>query len=314
MKLLPGMASITKINIGKPFLKWAGGKTQLLPKIDMCLPKDINLQREITYIEPFIGGGAVLFHMLQKYPNIKKAVINDINPRLIKTYITIKERPTQLIEKLLFLQEAYRRLTNEENRKEFYLSVRDRFNTPNLCDTEQSANMIFLNRTCFNGLYRENSKGLFNVPFGRYANPTICDSELIMADSKLLQNVTILNGDFSGTEKYREGYTIFYFDPPYRPMSATSSFNSYVKELFNDEEQNRLKNFFTLLSNEGCYVLLSNSDSKATNPKDVDISTLYQDFIIERVYAKRAINANPAKRGKITELLIRNYKEIKGAE
>lgn len=303
-----------KTRIGKPFLKWAGGKTQLLPTIDMFLPQDLNLQREITYIEPFVGGGAVLFYMLQNYPNIKKAVINDINLRLVKTYITIKEQPIKLIEKLTSLQEAYKRLPREDNKKDFYLEIRDKFNTANLSDTDQSAYMIFLNHTCFNGLYRENSKGGFNVPFGKYINPTICDSELIMADSRLLQKVIITNGDFSGTEKYREGCTLFYFDPPYRPLSATSSFNSYVKELFNDDEQIRLKNFFASLSNEGCYTLLSNSDCKTCDPNDDFLDILYQDFIIERVYAKRAINANPAKRGKLTELLIRNYEEIKGPD
>lgn len=309
-----GMAIKTKTGLGKPFLKWAGGKSQLLPAIDMFLPHNINLQREITYIEPFVGGGAVLFYMLQKYPNIKKAVINDINLRLVKTYVTIKDQPLQLIERLSSLQEAYKRLPNEDNRKDFYLEIRDKFNGANLSDTEQSAYMIFLNRTCFNGLYRENSKGGFNVPFGKYANPTICDSDLIMADSKLLQKVIITNGDFSGTERFREGYTLFYFDPPYRPLNTTSSFNSYVKELFNDDEQIRLKNFFTSLSNDGCYALLSNSDCKACDPEDDFFDMLYQDFIIERVYAKRAINANPSKRGKLTELLIRNYEKIKGAD
>lgn len=307
------MSVITKIGVGKPFLKWAGGKTQLLPTLDMFLPNDINFQREITYIEPFVGGGAMLFFMLQNYPNIKKAIINDINLRLVKTYRTIKKQPLQLIEKLTSLQEAYRRLTLENNKKDFYLEIRDKFNTNNLTDTVQSAYMIFLNRTCFNGLYRENLKGAFNVPFGKYSNPTICDSELIMADSKLLQKVIILNSDFSGTKKYREGYTLFYFDPPYRPLNATSSFNSYVKELFNDDEQIRLKNFITSLSHEGCYTLLSNSDCKSCDPNDDFLDILYQDFIIERVYAKRNINANPAKRGKLTELLIRNYEGIKGS-
>lgn len=299
---------------GKPFLKWAGGKTQLLPTLDYYLPKDFHRQKEITYIEPFVGGGAMLFYMIQRYPNIKKVVINDINLHLVKTYLTIKEQPFSLIERLTNIQEKYRKISNEDNRKDYYLNIRDRFNNGNLNDIEEAANMIFLNRTCFNGLYRENSKGFFNVPFGKYANPTICDKDLIIADSKLLQNAIILHGDFSETSKYREGYTFFYFDPPYRPLDATSSFNSYVKETFNDSEQIRLKDFFQSLSVEGCYTLLSNSDGKGRNEEDEFLDNLYKDFYIDRVNAKRAINANASKRGVLTELLIRNYKETKGFE
>lgn len=297
---------------GKPFLKWAGGKTQLLPTLDYYLPKDFHRQEEITYIEPFVGGGAMLFHMIQRYSNIKKVVINDINLHLVKTYLTIKKQPVSLIKCLTNIQEKYRKIPNEDNRKDFYLNIRDQFNNGNLDDIEEAANMIFLNRTCFNGLYRENSKGFFNVPFGRYASPTICDHDLIIADSKLLQNAIILHGDFSETSKYREGYTFYYFDPPYRPLDATSSFNSYVKETFNDNEQIRLKDFFQLLSSEGCYTLLSNSDGKGRNEEDIFLDNLYKDFYIDRVKAKRAINANASKRGVLTELLIRNYKETKG--
>lgn len=308
------MSIRTKPAIGKPFLKWAGGKTQLLRTIDLYLPKNLNYQKDITYIEPFVGGGAVLFYMLQNYPNIKKAVINDINIRLVKTYKTIKENPAQLIENLSFLEAAYKRLSKEAEKKDFYLSIREKFNTCDLSDVELAAYMIFLNRTCFNGLYRENSKGYFNVPFGKYSNPTICDAELILSDSLLLQNVVIHHGDFADTEKYIEGYTLFYLDPPYRPLSSTSSFNSYVKDVFNDAEQIRLKNFFSSLSNLGCHALLSNSDCKACDGEDNFMDVLYQDFIIDRVCAKRSINANPSKRGKLTELLIRNYRETKGLD
>ena len=173
--------------------------------------------------------------------------------------------------------------------------------------------MIFLNRTCFNGLYRENSKGGFNVPFGRYSNPTICDESLILSDSELLQKVEILNGDFAQTGEYVNGYTFFYFDPPYRPLDATSSFNSYVKESFDDKEQIRLKEFYSSLSADGCREMLSNSDCKGRNAEDNFFDELYQDFFIERVYAKRNINANAAKRGTLTELLIRNYENFQGS-
>ena len=296
----------------KPFLKWAGGKTQLLPTIDSFLPTTFRGEDDVTYIEPFVGGGAMLFYMLQKYPNIKRAIINDINPHLVKTYSIIRDEPYSLIDALTDLQNQFKALGDYDKQKELYLDVRNHFNNKTLTGVEEAAYMIFLNRTCFNGLYRENSKGGFNVPFGRYANPTICDEDLILADSELLQKVEILNGDFSHTAEYVHGYTFFYFDPPYRPLDATSSFNSYVKESFDDNEQIRLKNFYSDLSVEGCYAMLSNSDCKGRNVEDDFFDRLYEDFFIERVYAKRCINANAAKRGTLTELLIRNYENYQG--
>ena len=297
----------------KPFLKWAGGKTQLLPTIDSFLPESFGREKNITYIEPFIGGGAMLFFMLQKYPNIKKAIINDINPHLIKTYTVIRDNPYSLIDTLNELQEKFRTSGDFEAQKEFFLDIRSRFNQKVYTDIDEAAYMIFLNRTCFNGLYRENSKGGFNVPFGKYSNPTICDETLLIADSELLQRVEILNGDFSNTSAYVDGYTFFYFDPPYRPLDATSSFNSYVKETFDDNEQIRLKEFYSTLSEEGCFEILSNSDCKGRNEDDIFFDELYQDFYIERVYAKRSINANASKRGILTELLIRNYENFQGS-
>lgn len=296
----------------KPFLKWAGGKTQLLSTIDSFLPSTFRCEDDATYIEPFVGGGAMLFHMLQKYPNIKRAVINDINPRLIKTYSVIRDEPYSLIGVLTDLQNQFKALENYDKQKELYLDIRARFNQQTISGIEEAAYMIFLNRTCFNGLYRENSKGGFNVPFGRYSNPTICDEELILADSALLQKVELLNGDYSHTAEYIQGYTFFYFDPPYRPLDATSSFNSYVKESFGDNEQIRLKNFYSDLSAGGCYAMLSNSDCKGRNAEDDFFDKLYEEFFIERVYAKRSINANAAKRGTLTELLIRNYANYQG--
>lgn len=297
----------------KPFLKWAGGKTQLLPAIDSFLPETFTRENEITYIEPFVGGGAMLFFILQKYHNIKKAVINDINPHLINTYKVIRNNPFILIEYLSGLQSEYRALNSYDSQKEFYLNIRNRFNNEKLTDIEDAAYMIFMNRTCFNGLYRENSTGGFNVPFGRYPNPTICDEPLILADSELLQRVEIINGDFSQTRDYIDGYTFFYFDPPYRPLDATSNFNSYVKEAFDDDEQRRLYGYFSELSKAGCHGLLSNSDGKGRNEDNNFFDELYKDFTIERVYAKRCINANPSKRGALTELLIRNYTNCQGS-
>lgn len=306
-----GVQTIIKTK-AKPFLKWAGGKTQLLPTIDTFLPEAFQKENEITYIEPFVGGGAMIFFMLQKYPNIKRAVINDINPHLIKTYTVIRDNPILLIDYLGELQTAFRAIGEYEAQKEFYLDIRSRFNQHSLSNIEEAAYMIFLNRTCFNGLYRENSKGKFNVPFGRYSNPTICDDTLILADSALLQKVEILNGDFSETESFINGYTFFYFDPPYRPLNSTSSFNSYVKEDFGDNEQIRLKDFYTYLSLHGCHVMLSNSDGKSHNENDMFFDNLYSDFIIERVYTKRRINADASKRGLLSELLIRNYTDCQG--
>lgn len=254
----------------------------------------------------------MLFFMLQKYPNIKRAIVNDINDHLIKTYTVIRDKPFLLIETLNELQSTFKAFADYDRQKAFYLDVRNRFNQALLTDVEEAAYMIFLNRTCFNGLYRENSQGRFNVPFGRYANPTICDDELILADSELLQKVELLNGDFSRTAEHVRGYTFFYFDPPYRPLDATSSFNSYVKESFDDNEQIRLKDFYSALSAGGCLAMLSNSDCKGRNAEDDFFDRLYEDFFIERVYAKRCINANTTKRGTLTELLIRNYANYQG--
>ena len=195
----------------------------------------------------------------------------------------------------------------DDDRKTFYLGIRKRFNDEELSDLEIAAFLIFLNRTCFNGLYRVNSKGHFNVPFGKYPNPTICDIETLMADSELLQKVEIMQGDFEQVERYANAGDFVYIDPPYRPLDATSCFNSYDKGGFDDEEQSRLKRFVDRLTANDCAVMLSNSDGKGRNPDDTFFDDLYNGYVIERVYAKRAVNANPEKRGKLTELLVRNY-------
>lgn len=294
----------------KPFLKWAGGKGQLLSQLDEHLPADLH-KRAFTYIEPFVGGGAMLFHMLRKFPNITHAVINDINSHLVTAYRVIKEQPDELIRRISGLEHEYFMLPDEEAKKEYFLNVRTIFNDSPLDDVDRTKYLIFLNRTCFNGLYRVNAKGKFNVPFGRYLHPTICNSETIKADSEVLNraNVTILNGDFERTiDEMGDGLNFVYFDPPYRPLNATSSFNSYAKEDFNDDEQIRLRDFCVRI-NERTNVrwMLSNADCSAKNPEDTFFEDIYADFHIHRVYASRAINANPSKRGKLTELLIKNY-------
>ncbi len=291
----------------KPFLKWAGGKTQLLPTIEQRLPPILKNEKEITYIEPFVGGGALLFFMLRNYRNIKKAVINDINIHLINAYKAIRDTPSELIAALSNIQETYAKLPNLNSKKEYFLDIRKKFNNENLGRVDDAALLIFLNRTCFNGLYRENSKGEFNVPFGQYYNPLICDENTILANNELLQNVLILNGDFSQTMEYAGENTFVYLDPPYRPLDATSCFNSYSKEPFDDNEQIRLKVFIDSLDKKGCRIMLSNSDGHSRNENDVFFDHLYSKYLIERVSASRAINANPTKRGKLSELLIRNY-------
>ena len=209
------------------------------------------------------------------------------------------------------MENHYYSTIDDEVQKTFYLHVRETFNEVEMDDVDRTKYLIFLNRTCFNGLYRVNSKGKFNVPFGRYLHPTICNAETIKADSELLNRVelVILNGDFERTiEHLSDGFNLFYFDPPYRPLNATSSFNSYSKEDFNDEEQIRLRDFCARLSEyPNVKWMLSNADCSAKNPDDTFFEEIYRGFNINRVYASRAINANPSKRGKLTELLIKNY-------
>lgn len=299
------MTKTTIAQQAKPFIKWVGGKTQLLHEIEKQLPKDFA-QRKMTYIEPFVGGGAVLFWILQKYPNITKAVINDINSDLTDTYQIVKNKPNELINELQKIQDEYLPL-EDSTRKAYYLQKRDLFNSKTQDKVQKSALFIFLNRTCFNGLYRVNSKGLFNVPFGKYANPKICDSETILADSELLHKVEIKCGDFSETLQYADENSFFYFDPPYKPLSETSSFNSYVKEIFDDAEQIRLGDFCKKLNSKKSSFILSNSDVKGKNPQDNFFDDLYNVFNIQRVFATRMVNANPEKRGKLTELMITNF-------
>lgn len=256
----------------KPFIKWVGGKGQLLQQLERELPPQLY-QEEFTYIEPFVGGGAMLFFMLQNFLSIKRVVINDINKNLTVAYQSIKDEPEGLVYRLKHIEQQYLPIKDYEEQRTFYLEMRRRFNEEALNSLDKTATLIFLNRTCFNGLYRENAKGFFNVPFGRYANPTICNEEVIYADSELLNrfDVQILNGDFKETAKAidKTGLNFFYFDPPYRPLSATSSFNSYVKEDFNDDSQRDLADFCRMLDHKDnvCW-MLSNSDCSAKNPAD----------------------------------------------
>lgn len=291
----------------KPFIKWAGGKGQLIEQLESLLPSNFDQWDDVTYIEPFVGGGAMLFYMLQTHPNIRTAIINDINEDLTKCYCVIKDKPTELIESLTELQKEYYSINTETQRKEFYLSKRKEFNTKQLDSVKNTTLFIFLNKTCFNGLYRVNRSGLFNVPFGKYNKPTICDPDTIHADSEILQNVEILTGDFPLTAEYATGNTLFYLDPPYRPLSETSSFNDYAKEAFNDYDQVRLKNFCDHIDAAGFSFMLSNSDCFNTPKKDPFFEELYSQYVIDRVWATRSVNANPLKRGSLQEILVHNF-------
>ena len=298
-----------KMTKAKPFIKWVGGKGQLIEQLEALLPADFTERENVTYIEPFVGGGAMLFYMLQTYPNIKSAVINDINPDLTLCYQVVRDNPTELINSLKDIQTQYHTFKTEEERRTFFLEQRDRFNTKSLNAIENCTLFFFLNRTCFNGLYRVNKAGKFNVPFGKYVTPTICDAATIYADSKLLQRVEIMTGDFEQTFDKIKGNTFFYFDPPYRPLSNTSSFNDYTKEDFNDDAQIRLKLFCDRLNEIGVNFMLSNSDCLGKNGTDRFFDDLFINYKIERVWASRNINSVASKRGKLTEIVISNYHE-----
>ena len=291
----------------KPFIKWVGGKGQLIEQLEALLPADFTERENVTYIEPFVGGGAMLFYMLQTYPNIKSAVINDINPDLTLCYQVVRDNPYELIKSLKAIQSEYYAHQTEDKRKEFFLQIRDLFNTKSLNSIDNTTLFFFLNRTCFNGLYRVNKAGKFNVPFGKYSTPTICDSSTIFADSKLLQKVEIMTGDFEQTFNKINGNTFFYFDPPYRPLSNTSSFNDNTKEDFNDDAQIRLNLFCDRLNDQGVDFMLSNSDCLGKNGTDRFFDDLFIDYSIERVWASRNVNAIASKRGKLTEIVVNNY-------
>ena len=291
----------------KPFVKWAGGKGQLLEQLDALLPDDFAQREGLVYAEPFVGGGAMLFHVFAKYPNINRAVINDANSELITTYKMIKARPQELIERLFKLQREFLECGTERTRQELYFKLRNKFNSRKCDDLATSSLFIFLNKTCFNGLYRVNSRGEFNVPFGKAMNPHVCDADNICALSKVLRKVTILNGDFTDVMKSVKGKAFFYFDPPYRPLTQSAAFTAYAKGGFNDDGQRRLAHFCRKLDGAGHQWLLSNSDPHNVNLDDDFFEELYQGFDINRVTAYRAINAKGDGRGKIVELAIRNY-------
>ena len=296
--------------LAKPFVKWAGGKGNLLTILESQLPADFDSQTKVTYIEPFVGGGAMLFHMLTRHQNIRRVVINDINKDLIRCYQLVKENPQTLIELLKPFEQRYNEL-NENERRLYFYEVRKEYNNVELSADQRAAHLIFLNHTCFNGLYRENASGGFNVPFGRYKKPKICNKDVIMADHKVLSKVDIICGDYKNILSHLgKGYNFIYLDPPYRPLLGSDNFKQYSKSGFGDPEQVELKVFCDRLSGRGCHLMLSNSDS--TNEDGTSyFETLYEGYTFGKVLAPRFINAYAEKREKQTEVLITNYDNAK---
>lgn len=300
-------------NEAKPVLKWAGGKSKLIPEIESRFPKDI--EKEITtYIEPFIGGGAVFFHIMNEY-KFKKVIINDINKELVLMYKVLKEKPYELIEILERKQNEYNNLNSIEEKSELFYSIREEFNKGkgsisydiiDIKEVEHASYMIFLNKSCFNGLYRENKKGLFNVPFGKKEKINTFEKTNILSASNALQDVIILNGDFEGVERYINDKSFIYMDPPYRPLKK-DSFTDYSREEFNDNSQKRLAELCERINKVGAKFIQSNSDPKNTNEDDEFFDELYKQFKIDRIKAARNINSKGTGRGKVSELLIKNY-------
>ena len=296
------------INV-KPFVKWAGGKNQLLNDIRQTYPK--NLGKEIKkYAEPFVGGGAVLFDILSKY-DLKEVYISDVNAELINAYRIIKDKVAELIIMLEQLQSEYIPKDTDE-RKIYYYKKRDKFNNLKI-DGDQSTNIekaalfIFLNKTCFNGLYRVNKKGLFNVPMGAYKNPCICDKGNLSNISKALEKVNIVCADYKKSRNFIDSNTLVYFDPPYRPLNETSSFTSYTENEFDDKAQIELAEYVQKLDSIGAKVIISNSDPKNSKKDDHFFDELYKAYKINRVEATRMINCNGASRGNVSELLISSF-------
>lgn len=298
----------------RPFLKWAGGKSRLIKEIDKNLPDEINQGKITRYIEPFVGGGAVFLYIAQ-LGKIEEFFICDINPELILAYKTIQNNVEDLVKLLSKIESKYLSL-DAEKRKQYFYQIRSQFNLhrqpinfhtfhPNWI--ERTAYLIFLNRTCFNGLFRVNSQGEFNVPVGRYKKPKICHADNLRAVAQILQNTQIHYGDFTDSEAFVDNRSLVYFDPPYRPLSKTANFTSYAQEIFDDSSQLRLRDFFRVLDHKGAKLILSNSDPKNENLEDNFFDVAYAEYHIKRVTAQRTINSKATKRGQINELLIRNY-------
>ena len=293
----------------RPFVKWAGGKTQLLSQINQYLPIELTDGKIKTYIEPFVGGGAVLIEVLQKY-EVENAIAFDINADLINCYLVIKNNVEELIKELAIKEAKYKNL-EDDKRKEYYYEIRTEYNSYELEDEviniKRASEFIFLNKTCFNGLYRVNKNNKFNVPFNNAKNPLICDAENLRNLSKLIQNVNFICGDYQKINNFVDNKTFIYFDPPYRPLTGTSDFTSYTKDSFNDDDQRNLGRFYKEQSLKGAKVMLSNSNPKNVSLEDKFFEEIYDGFNLNEVMAHRNINSKGDGRKLISELLITNY-------
>ena len=298
----------------KPFLKWAGGKTQLLSQLTPLLPIELKLGVTKRYVEPFLGGGAMFLHVASLY-EIQEYILSDINPEVMLCYQVVQKDVQHLISCLDEMQSEYDELHLSQQEQYFY-RVREEFNSSlhsidfqTITDknVRRVAQTIFLNHTCFNGLFRVNLKGGFNVPFGKYKNPTFYDRSNLLEIAEILKDARLLCGDFSICNEFADDKTFYYFDPPYRPISATASFTSYSTSSFNDNTQKRLAENFRFLDQQKTRLMLSNSNPKNKNPNDDFFENLYKGYTITNVMAARAINSQGSKRGQISELLITNY-------
>lgn len=289
-----------------PFIKWAGGKYQLAEKIIREAQKHIDFHSKKTYIEPFLGGGGVFFYINQLF-HFDRKIISDINPELINTYLHIKNDFPALIKHLEKIENHFNRLTSDEDKKNFYLAMRENYNdklSQKILDAEQAAFFIGLNKLGFNGLYRVNSKGLFNVPFGKKKTANLFNGKNLFAVHQILQDTEIYCQDYSGILKYIDQNTVVYFDSPYRPITETAAFTAYTQGCFNDNDQQKLAAVAAEITKKGGSFFLSNSDPTQINQNDLFFDNLYQNFMIKRIEARRAIAAIGDKRGMVTEILV----------
>jgi DNA adenine methylase len=278
-KTVKAQSALLSAYTNRPFIKWAGGKTQLLTELLARVPDSYNV-----YFEPFIGGGALYFAL-----SPDEAVIADINDDLVNAYVVVRDNPNELIEAL----------SKYKNEKEYFYEIRSQ-KQEDLSPVERAARLIYLNRTCFNGLYRVNKSDQFNVPFAGYKNPNITQIDKILADSKILQNTDVYHAGFDEVLKKASSGDFIYLDPPYFPKSVYSDFKRYNKEQFHKEDHERLAELYNELSDRGCKVMLSNSDTPFTRD-------LYKKWRVDTVYAKRMINSDASKRGEVTEIIVTNY-------
>lgn len=299
----------------KPFLKWAGGKTQLLHEIDAHLPESFKKGRTKHYFEPFLGGGAVFFYLAEHY-NFEKAFLYDINADLVNSYRVVRDKPEEYMRALEVIKSKYKSLSESE-RKDWFYDLRSKYNRAvadksdhSEPDIQLAVWLTALNKTCFNGLFRQNKKGAFNVPFGKYKSPAFYDEKNILKASDLLKKAEIQPANYFDFEALAKPGDFVYFDPPYRPLSKTASFTSYAGvSVFDDAAQTELAALYRRLHSRSVNLMLSNSDPRNSDPSDDFFDTLYKGFTIRRVAAGRAVNSVGSKRGKISELLITNYSQ-----